>query len=340
MTATKEAAPAATFDDLGIDSDLVDILVSAGITEPFPVQTMTIPDALAGRDVCGAAQTGSGKTLAFGLPLVQSTERDPDGRPGALVLVPTRELCSQVAAELTPLATAQGLGLVSVYGGAKMGSQIDQIKRGAEVVVATPGRLIDLVERRHIDLTRVSRVVIDEADQMADMGFLPQVHQVMRLIGDTDQTMLFSATLDGQVGSLVKRYLADPVRHEANPPDEVVDTQEHRFIAVHHMDKAKVAAAISRSCYRTLVFVRTKRGADRVAKQLREEGVDARAIHGDLRQRDRERTLASFVKGDLPVLVATDLASRGLHIDERRTTTRPSCIAPDGPPATARRDWS
>lgn len=307
---------AASFRDLGVSDDIVDVLTGRGITEPFPVQSLTIPDALAGRDVCGRAQTGSGKTLAFGIPMIERIESSEPGKPHALVLVPTRELCSQVSEELAPLAKARGLRLASVYGGAPMGPQITAIERGADVIVATPGRLIDLMDRKKIDVAAVECAVLDEADQMADMGFLPQVHAVMRNFKASPQVMLFSATLDGAVRSLINAYLSDPVQHEVESDGDIVDEQTHRFLAVHHMDKAKVAAVIIGRVSRTLVFVGTKRNADRVTRQLSDEGIQVRAIHGDKRQRDREKALADFSAGKLPALVATNVAARGLHIDD------------------------
>ena len=311
-----EVAHASSFADLGVSDDLIGALNRVGITEPFPIQLLTIPDAIAGRDVCGQAQTGSGKTVAFGVPLIERTRKSEPGRPRALVLVPTRELCVQVAAEITEIAAPRDLQLATVYGGVPMKSQIGRIRAGADLLVATPGRLIDLVERRQVSLQEVRSVVIDEADQMADMGFLPQVHRIMREVPEGHQTMLFSATLDGQVASLINSYLTDPIRHEVAVESDVVDSAEHRFLAVHHMDKAKVVAAITRSAGRTLVFVGTKRAADRVAERLEKEGVRASAIHGDRRQSDRERTLANFASGKLPVLVATNVAARGLHIED------------------------
>jgi superfamily II DNA/RNA helicase len=305
-----------SFAHLGVSADLVAALGAIGITDPFPVQQACIPDGLAGRDVCGKAQTGSGKTLAYGIPLVERTAPSVPGRPHALVLVPTRELCSQVAEDLTVLTAARGLTLMSAYGGVPMRPQVSALRRGADVVVATPGRLIDLVGRGHVSVASVVNVVIDEADQMADMGFLPQVHTIMRDIPAGHRTMLFSATLDGQVHSLVTRYLTDPVRHEVAARTDLVETQDHRFIAVHHMDKAKVVAAIAAGAARTLVFVSTKRAADRVARALQAEGVSAAAIHGDLRQQVRERALADFAAGRRPVLVATNVAARGLHIED------------------------
>ena len=305
-----------TFSALGVSPDLVAVLDRAGLTTAFPVQRLCIPDALAGRDVCGKAKTGSGKTLAFGLPLVERIPAASPKRPTGLVLVPTRELALQVTDVLRPLVEARKLRLVAVYGGAQMRAQISALEAGAEIVVATPGRLIDLIDRKVADLTDVGLVVIDEADRMADMGFLPQVEWVLRHIGRSHQTLLFSATLDGGIQGLVDRYQRDPVFHEVGSPTQTVDEMAHRFLLVHEMDKHRVAAAICRSGTRCLVFANTKRAVDRLARQLVEDGVDARAIHGDLRQEVRERALKRFSEGKLPVLVATDVAARGLDIDE------------------------
>jgi len=305
-----------TFSALGVSPDLVAVLDRAGLTTAFPVQRLCIPDALAGRDVCGKAKTGSGKTLAFGLPLVERVPPASPKRPTGLVLVPTRELALQVTDVLRPLVEARKLRLVAVYGGAQMRAQISALEAGAEIVVATPGRLIDLIDRKVADLTDVGLVVIDEADRMADMGFLPQVEWVLRHIGRSHQTLLFSATLDGGIQGLVDRYQRDPVFHEVGSPIQTVEEMAHRFLLVHEMDKHRVAAAICRSGTRCLVFANTKRAVDRLARQLVEVGVDARAIHGDLRQEVRERALKRFSEGKLPVLVATDVAARGLDIDE------------------------
>jgi superfamily II DNA/RNA helicase len=305
-----------TFSALGVSPDLVAVLDRAGLTTAFPVQRLCIPDALAGRDVCGKAKTGSGKTLAFGLPLVERVAAASPKRPTGLVLVPTRELCLQVTDVLRPLVEARKLRLVAVYGGAQMRAQISALEAGAEIVVATPGRLIDLIDRKVADLTGVGLVVIDEADRMADMGFLPQVEWVLRHIGRSHQTLLFSATLDGGIQGLVDRYQRDPVFHEVGSPTQTVDEMAHRFLLVHEMDKHRVAAAICRSGTRCLVFANTKRAVDRLARQLADDGVDARAIHGDLRQEVRERALKRFSEGKLRVLVATDVAARGLDIDE------------------------
>jgi superfamily II DNA/RNA helicase len=305
-----------TFSALGVSSDLVAVLDDAGLTSPFPVQRLCIPDALAGRDVCGKAKTGSGKTLAFGLPLVERIAPAAPKRPTGLVLVPTRELAVQVTDVLRPLVAARDLRLVAVYGGAQMSKQIAALEAGAEIVVATPGRLIDLIDRKVADLADVGLVVLDEADRMADMGFMPQVEWVLRHIKGGHQTLLFSATLDGAIQGLVDRYQRDPVFHEVGSPTQTVDKMAHRFLLVHEMDKHRVAAAISRSGSRCLVFTNTKRAADRLARQLDDVGVDVKAIHGDLRQEVRERALKRFSDGKLAVLVATDVAARGLDIDE------------------------
>jgi superfamily II DNA/RNA helicase len=305
-----------TFSALGVSPDLVAVLDRAGMTTAFPVQRLCIPDALAGRDVCGKAKTGSGKTLAFGLPLAERVATASPKRPTGLVLVPTRELCHQVADVLSPLLAARSRRLVAVYGGAGMRQQISTLEQGAEVVVATPGRLIDLIDRKAADLSDVGFVVIDEADRMADMGFMPQVEWVLRHIDRGHQTLLFSATLDGGIQGLVDRYQHDPVFHEVGSTMTTVERMAHRFLLVHEMDQPRVAAAIVRSAERCLVFVNTKRAADRVARQLVDAGIDAKAIHGDLRQEHRERALKRFSEGRLAALVATDVAARGLDIDE------------------------
>lgn len=310
-----EATTDTTFLDLGIQEDLVDVLTGDGIVNPFPIQAMAIPDGLAGSDVTGRAQTGSGKTLAFGLPMIeQMREADPH-RPHGLVLVPTRELANQVTEVLKPLVKARGIGTVAVYGGVSMQRQIDRLRNGVEIVIATPGRLIDLIDRREVFLNDIRIVVIDEADQMADMGFLPQVRRIMREVPENHQTMLFSATLDGQVGTLIRKYMHEPVQHEVATESQTVGTSEHRFLQVHYMDKVRVAATIANTSERTLIFTRTKHGCDRAARELRAEGVAARAIHGDLHQSKRQKALDAFADGSAPVLVATNVAARGLHID-------------------------
>ncbi len=307
-----------SFAELGVDPAIVAALEEQGIHAPFAIQAMTVVDALAGRDVCGKAKTGSGKTLAFGVPLLQRTMARPatePGRPRALVLVPTRELAVQVSEVFEPLAEASGLRVVAVYGGADIERQIKKLRRGVDVIIATPGRLIDLGDRGELSVADIETLVLDEADRMADMGFMPQVEWVLRRLERDHQTLLFSATLDGAVDRLVSRYLTDPVLHEVASETTTVEAMEHRFLEVHQMDRVKVCAAVCRSVDKALVFVRTKHGADRLVEQLGKEGVRAGAIHGDLRQANRERTLKDFTEGKLHVLVATDVAARGLHID-------------------------
>jgi superfamily II DNA/RNA helicase len=313
-----------TFVDLGVSSELVAVLTSQGITTAFPIQAMTIADALAGRDVCGKAKTGSGKTLGFGLPMLQrlAAERTNGvaegkaAKPRGLVLLPTRELAVQVYEVLKPLGAALGLHVAAVYGGADIERQIKALRKGCDVIIATPGRLIDLGDRGEVNVEGLDVLVLDEADRMADMGFMPQVEWVLRRIAErSHQTLLFSATLDGAIDRLVKRYLTDPVFHEVASDSQTVSRMVHHFLQVHQMDRVKVAATICKSFDKTIIFCRTKRGADRLVEQLQKEGVEAAAIHGDLRQSQREKALADFQAEKLPVLVATDVAARGLHID-------------------------
>lgn len=305
-----------TFADIGVRPEIVDVLAQQGIERPFPIQALAVPDALAGRDVCGKANTGSGKTLAFAIPLVERVKPGGGKSPRGLVLVPTRELALQVDKVLRPLAEAAGLRVRSLYGGTPIERQIASARKGIDIVVATPGRLIDLIERREIALDSVELAVLDEADRMADMGFLPQVRWLLRQFGARPQTLLFSATLDGQIDTLVRDHLSNPVRHEVEADAETVDDMAHRFLAVHEMDRVKVVGAIAAGVERTLVFCRTKRGADRLVRRLEAEDVVVGAIHGDLRQAHRERALAAFSSGKLPVLVATDVAARGIHVDD------------------------
>lgn len=314
-----------TFESLGVSLELTKALADEGIVSAFPIQALTVADALSGRDVCGKAKTGSGKTLAFGVPMLQRVKatREAQGsrggtrpaRPLGLVLLPTRELAVQVYEVLSPLSQKLGLRAVAVYGGADIDRQVAKLRKGADIVIATPGRLIDLGDRGEVAVDGLETLVLDEADRMADMGFMPQVEWVLRRLEQPHQTLLFSATLDGAVDRLVKRYLSDPVFHEVASATQTVSAMEHRFLQVHQMDKVKVAAAICRGQDKSLLFVRTKRGADRLVEHLGKEGVRAAAIHGDLRQANRERALADFSTGKLPVLVATDVAARGLHIE-------------------------
>jgi superfamily II DNA/RNA helicase len=305
-----------TFDALGVSPDLVAVLRERGIETAFPIQAMTIPDALAGLDVCGKAKTGSGKTLAFGLPILERLNVADAKRPRAIALVPTRELAVQVHDELAPLAEARDRTMLAIYGGANMDKQIRALEKGVDFVVATPGRMIDLIERQAVSVSDLEQVVIDEADRMADMGFLPQVEWILRQVDEKHQTLLFSATLDGAVDTLIQRYQHEPVMHEVESSQLTVEAMEHRFLQVHEMDKVKVAAAIASHVDRTMMFTRTKRAADRVARDLKAEGVKVAAIHGDLRQNERERALADFGAGKLSVLVATDVAARGIHVDD------------------------
>ncbi len=309
-------SPPATFEALGVAADLIEALRATGITEPTPVQTRAIPDMLAGRDVCGQAQTGSGKTLAFGLPLIERTASALPRRPHSLVIVPTRELANQIAEALAPLAAARGLWLTAIYGGVSMLRQIAALRAGVDIVIATPGRLNDLIEREEITLEDVHLVVLDEADQMADMGFLPQVDRILRHIDTTAaQIALFSATLDGDAGKLVRKYQHDPVRHAVTAAEAPIEMLEHRFIGVTAEAKLAVAAQVCAGAQRALVFVRTAHGADRLAKQLCLNGLKAASLHGRMAQGKRERTLAEFAAGGTPVLVATNVAARGLHVD-------------------------
>jgi superfamily II DNA/RNA helicase len=305
-----------TFRDLGLRAELVDALAAHGIDEPFPIQAATIADALAGRDVCGKAKTGSGKTLAFGLPMLQNVKDARPAHPTALVLVPTRELAKQVVDVLAPLGKVVGARVAAFYGGTSMERQIKSLRRSIEIAVATPGRLIDLLERNEIDLDDVSILVVDEADRMADMGFLPQVEWVLRKVTGVRQTLLFSATLDREVDVLVRRYMNDPVRHEVVSETHTVEESLHRFLKVHELDRVKVLSSIACGVDRTMVFVRTKRGADKLVSQLKREGVHAGAIHGDLRQGAREKALRDFQNDVHGVLVATDVAARGIHVDD------------------------
>ena len=305
-----------SFAALGLSDEIVQVLNERGITSPFPVQALTIPDALAGRDVCGKAKTGSGKTLAFGLPVLQTMTKAEPNRPTGIVLVPTRELANQVTEELEPVAQAVGRRALAIYGGAPIEKQIEMLDKGIDLVVATPGRMIDLIEREAVSVAAVAHVIVDEADRMADMGFLPQVEWILRNVEGEHQTLLFSATLDGAVNTLIRRYQEDPSMHEVASDEITVDEMTHRFIAVHKMDKPKVAAAISRSAERTIMFTRTKAMADRLARDLQDFGVKAAPIHGDLRQTSREKSLRDFSEGRLEALVATDVAARGIHVDD------------------------
>ena len=304
-----------SFADLGVPEELLVALKERGIDSPFPVQALTIPDGLAGRDVCGQAKTGSGKTLAFGIPLVTRCREAEPHYPTALVLVPTRELALQVDGELRWMADARGLRAVAIYGGASMEAQRSALSAGCEIVVATPGRLIDLIGRGDIFLSKVSFLVLDEADRMCDMGFMPNVEWLIRHMSKDRQTLLFSATLGSDVNTLVKHELRDPVRHTVESDSTTVEESRHIFLKVHEMDRVKVVASVVGHYERAIVFCNTKRACDRLSDDLKDAGVEARAIHGDLDQTRRNRALRQFSEGQIKVLVATDVAARGLHID-------------------------
>jgi superfamily II DNA/RNA helicase len=306
------------FADLGLAPSLVSALGRAGIETPFPIQAATIPDVLSGRDLLGRAATGSGKTLAFGLPLITRLEgsRSAPRRPRGLVLVPTRELAMQVGDAIAPLADSRGVQVRIVAGGMPIGKQITALERGVDVLVATPGRLVDLIERRSCVLSAVEVVVLDEADHMADLGFLPVVRQLLDMTPRDGQRLLFSATLDGDVATLVDNYLTDPAVHALSSATASVDTMTHHVFRAPHESKFGVVAEIAGRPERTLLFVRTKHGADRLARQLGRVGVPAGALHGGRTQAQRNRALAAFRDGSVPALVATDVAARGIHIDD------------------------
>jgi superfamily II DNA/RNA helicase/cold shock CspA family protein len=313
-TDLSSADPSATFAELGLPTPIVQRLARHRIDRPFPIQASVIPDALAGRDVAGRAPTGSGKTLGFGLPLVAGLTDARPRRPVALVLAPTRELAEQIMTELVPFAEAMGHRATAVYGGVGYGGQRKALDRGCELVVACPGRLEDLIGTGAIDLRDVARVVVDEADQMADMGFLPAVRRIIEQTPSDRQVLLFSATLEGPVQTLVDDFQRDPARHEVGEKGPDVAAADHRFWLVDRLDRVAVTADIVDRLGPTIVFTRTRHGADRVAKQLSRHGVAAEPIHGGRSQSQRDRALAAFKKGSASALVATDVAARGIHV--------------------------
>ncbi|MET8042978.1 DEAD/DEAH box helicase [Micromonospora sp. NPDC005215] len=306
-----------SFAHTGLAPALLTALIAQGITEPFPIQTATLPDSLAGRDVLGRGRTGSGKTLAFGLPLLSRTagRKARPGRPLALVLVPTRELAQQVTTALAPYARAVGLRCTTVVGGLSLQRQADALRAGAEVVVATPGRLHDLINRGDARLDQVEITVLDEADQMADMGFLPQVTKLLEQVAPQGQRMLFSATLDGGVDRLVRRFLSNPVTHSVDPGTATVTAMTHHVLHVDALDKPDALTRIAAREGRTILFMGTKHRADRLARQLLSKGVRAAALHGGKSQPQRTRILEQFRNGQVTALVATDVAARGIHVD-------------------------
>ncbi|MGA1088809.1 MAG: DEAD/DEAH box helicase [Candidatus Nanopelagicales bacterium] len=324
MTETvQEATPLApTFAELGASPEIVASLASAGIERAFPIQAMTLPLALEGRDLIGQAKTGTGKTLGFGIPLLQRITRDdsPGAAPQALVVVPTRELCVQVAGDLEQAGAGQGARVLSVYGGRSYEPQIEALARGVEVVVGTPGRLIDLVQRRNLDLSRVRVLVLDEADEMLDMGFLPDVERLVSELPAQRQTMLFSATMPGQIVALARRYMQQPTHiRAADPGDDraTVDAIEQHVWRAHPMDKVELLSRVLQAEDRglTMIFTRTKRKAQKIADELTQRGFAVGSVHGDLGQGAREQALRAFRNGKVDVLVATDVAARGIDVD-------------------------
>jgi superfamily II DNA/RNA helicase len=305
-----------TFAHLGLPDPLVRMLAKSDIVEPFPVQEATIPDALAGRDVSGKAPTGSGKTLAFGLPLLTKVTKAGKNRPRALILAPTRELAEQIKQDLAPLAKAVGRRVSAIYGGVGYGPQKNALRNGVDVLVATPGRLEDLIQQRSVNLGQADFVVIDEADRMADMGFLPAVKRILDRTAPGRQTLLFSATLDGAVAVLSRDYQQDPVRHEAGTVEPESSNARHHFWLVQHNDRVQHTADVVDTSGRTIVFTRTRRGADRLAKQLKNIDISAVAMHGGRSQQQRNRALQAFSSGRAQALIATDVAARGIHVDE------------------------
>ncbi len=316
-----------TFADLGVPSDLVDALGARGITEAFPVQAATLPDALARRDVCGRAPTGSGKTLAFGLPLVVRLAKSSPRRPRGLVLVPTRELAAQVAKELTAIAGARRLAVACFYGGTGYDAQIRALRRGVDVAVCCPGRLEDLVERGALQLDEVELAVVDEADRMADMGFLPAVQRILDLARADRQTLLFSATLDGDVEVLTRRYQRGAVRHDVGGVERESGPVDHVFWRSERDERVSLTVDAVVRHGSAVVFCRTRHGADRLTKQLVAAGIGAVPIHGSRTQRQRESALAAFASGRAQALVATDVAARGIHVDDV------ACVVHYDPPA-------
>ena len=307
-----------TFAELGVPKAVTEALTRRDITHPFPIQAATVADALAGRDVAGRAPTGSGKTLAFSIPVAVNTRKASRGRPHALILVPTRELASQVTEVLRPLGQARNLTVAAFYGGTSIGKDLERLRRGVDIAVACPGRLADLVQRGAADLSAVSLVVVDEADRMADMGFLPEVRRLLDATRSDRQTLLFSATLDGDVDVLIRQYQRNPVRHDLGDGDGDDDRGDvqHYFWRTQPHDRVALTSEIIRTVDSAIVFTRTKHGADRVAKQLQRSGVSAAAIHGNRSQKQRERALADFTAGRVATLVATDVAARGIHVDD------------------------
>ncbi|WP_460817791.1 DEAD/DEAH box helicase [Nocardioides korecus] len=313
-------SPLSDFTDLGVPSSLATIIAGDGITTPSPIQAATLPDSLKGRDVLGRGRTGSGKTLAFLLPLVARLEKSGARRtpkkPRALILAPTRELVAQIDAALAPLAKSAGLTTRTVFGGVGQGPQVAALKNGVDVLIACPGRLEDLIQQRAADLSAVEITILDEADHMADLGFLPAVRRLLDQTPRGGQRMLFSATLDGAVNVLVKRFLVDPAVHEADSAQSPVSTMDHHVLHVQHDQRVPVLVDLTSAPGRTVIFTRTKHGAKNLARQLNQRGVPAIELHGNLAQNARTRNMEAFHSGRATTLVATDIAARGIHVDD------------------------
>jgi superfamily II DNA/RNA helicase len=319
-----------TFAELGAPADVIAALVARGVTAPLPIQAATIPDAIAGRDICGSAPTGSGKTLAFGIALVTVLEPSRPGRPGALVLAPTRELAEQIRTELDAIASVRRLRTLAVYGGVGYEAQRRALRRGVDILVACPGRLADLVQQGALRLSDARRVVIDEADRMADMGFLPEVRRLVDMTAPDRQTMLFSATLDGDVAALIRRYQHDPVRHEvAGTGANAIDAR-HFFWSVSPQERVAHTAGIVAAANPTIVFCKSRHGVDRLARHLESQGLSVAPIHGGRSQAQRDRALGGFSRGEVRALVATDVAARGIHVGGV------ACVVHFDPPADAK----
>ncbi len=303
-----------SFLDLGVPARMAEALAAAGIAEPFPVQAITLPDALAGRDLCGRAPTGSGKTLGFAIPMMARVSQAEPHRPTGLVLVPTRELADQVQRAFVPLGRASWRFVQAIYGGAPMSVQIHSLRKGASVIVATPGRLLDIIDQGYCDLSAIEVLVIDEADRMADLGFMPDVRTILDMTPATRQTMLWSATLDGDVNELIKDYLRDPVRHDLVGEIDF-GTVDHRFVVTHPMDRVEATVNLINATGPAVVFVKTRFGVDDVTAALMNSGITAGSLHGARTQQARQRTLDDFRRGKIQALVATDVAARGIHVD-------------------------
>jgi superfamily II DNA/RNA helicase len=310
----------ASFDDLGVPSSLVSILAAQGITVPTPIQTATLPDSFAGRDVLGRGRTGSGKTFAFLLPMVgrlaASNRKPRAGAPRALILAPTRELVGQIEASLKPLAAEFGLSTQTIFGGVGQGPQVNGLRRGVDVVLACPGRLEDLIQQGHCNLKDIEITILDEADHMADLGFLPAVRRLLQATPPQSQRLLFSATLDNAVDQLVKKFLNNPVTHEADSAQSPVAKMDHHVFHVRRESRLPILIDLTRAPGRTVVFTRTKHGAKALARQLNANGVPTVDLHGNLSQNARTRNMEAFHSGKATTLVATDVAARGIHVDD------------------------